>query len=463
MIVAALRHYLAALLNPTSTRTRRLRARLAVTMLEDRWVPAVLSVGPGDPYATIQAAVNAANPGDTVQVDAGTYQEQVTINKCLTLMGHDHSTIILAPTTLGAADVANPDAIVRVTGAGTFVQIAHLMIEGAAAGTPNLYYGVRVDGNAGADIGNCNIANIIDSSDPGIGVAVDIGNNTASPDGTGAQVGTAKVHNDTITNYQRAGVVVSNTGSSAMVENNTIAGGAASVAPSVTGVEVSDGAVAHVKNNAISGNFNGSEGTGVLLFNPGTVSMGSHHCDDDDCITDGGDNTPDQGCLVTTVENNTITGNDYGIFGGQVTAPGTKVSNNHISGNTYVGIEFDYSSNVTINNNQLSGNGSQNTADGGIYLFQSTGNTLSNNQSNNNNGSGIYIDAGSTGNLLQNNLTSGNVYINNPSVEINADAVDLSVGSGTAGTGNTWTNNQGQTFITVSGQSVFKKSPKAHH
>lgn len=38
-------------------------------------------------FPTIQSAVNSANPGDTIKVAAGTFREQVTIAKDLTLMG----------------------------------------------------------------------------------------------------------------------------------------------------------------------------------------------------------------------------------------------------------------------------------------------------------------------------------------------------------------------------------------
>jgi titin len=56
-------------------------------MLEQRLLLAAQIVGSATVYSTIQAAVDAANAGDTVVVDAGTYPEQVVVSQSITIEG----------------------------------------------------------------------------------------------------------------------------------------------------------------------------------------------------------------------------------------------------------------------------------------------------------------------------------------------------------------------------------------
>lgn len=49
---------------------------------------------PGD-FPTIQAAINGAGSGDTIQVSAGTYYERVVVNKSVTLLGEGRETTVL--------------------------------------------------------------------------------------------------------------------------------------------------------------------------------------------------------------------------------------------------------------------------------------------------------------------------------------------------------------------------------
>jgi hypothetical protein len=70
---------------------------------------------PGD-YPTIQAAINAAGPNDTIVVAAGTYNERLTINKALTLQGAQYG---VDPTIAGARTNPLQESIITQAGLPT--------------------------------------------------------------------------------------------------------------------------------------------------------------------------------------------------------------------------------------------------------------------------------------------------------------------------------------------------------
>ena len=55
-------------------------------------------------YNTIQAAINDANDGDTIEVATGTYKEQPIVNKSITLQGEDRETTIIEYPTASVND-----------------------------------------------------------------------------------------------------------------------------------------------------------------------------------------------------------------------------------------------------------------------------------------------------------------------------------------------------------------------
>src|SRR5262249_18304561 len=111
---------------------------------------ATLPVCPSATYTTIQAAVDAAKAGDRIVVCAGTFTEQLLIDKSVTLVGAGpKKTRIAAPSQL----VRTQD-IVEITGSGVAVELSGFTIAGPVPGgsCEGLLSGIFVRDGAHASI-----------------------------------------------------------------------------------------------------------------------------------------------------------------------------------------------------------------------------------------------------------------------------------------------------------------------
>ena len=199
-------------------------------------------------YSTIQSAVNvAAQTGDTIQVCAGNFPEQVVITKSVTLVGAGsaQTTIQLPAAPAGLQDV------ITVDGAGVDVEISGFTITGFIS--PNdcsgLLSGVFVRGGARANIHDNRITHLraepLGGCQKGIGIRVGRSQLNTS--------GTATITNNTISDIQKGGIVVDHTSSAATITGNTITGSGATGAIAQNGIQISRGATATVTGNSVSG------------------------------------------------------------------------------------------------------------------------------------------------------------------------------------------------------------------
>jgi nitrous oxidase accessory protein NosD len=360
-------------------------------------------------YATIQSAVDAAAPGDRINVCPGSYTEEVTVPP-----GKDN--IVLRSVKLWAAVIKAPPvmlgltkSIVRVNGARGVTILAFTITGPGGEPCDSLRYGVRVDDGGSADVLGNHITQIHDTpfSDCPNGIAVQVG---AEDDLT---VGSARILGNAIDTYQRNGSRVSNDGSFAEIAHNRILGvGPTTVRPQ-NGVVVIGGATATVRHNFVAGNLfaaeDGRVSTGILLFLSGQA----------------------------LVDHNTLSSNDIGV-GMFEPAQGSSTTHNRVRASTFDGISLSPATGHRVAFNKTERNGGS-----GVLLDNARGNEVDGNdvrrngtESGDDTTDGIRVTASSISNTLRNNHLKFNVT---------HDCHDDSAGPGTAGTANFWIDNHGQT------------------
>jgi hypothetical protein len=292
-------------------------------------------------FHTIQSAINAATPGETINICAGTYVEQLTISQSVTLDGIGAVTVQLP------ADPANSEtACDTATGNGPYepdqdgvvicgpatVNINNVTVDAAWAGDvcSDSLYGILVAGGATLNFTNSAItaAGAVPLNGCQGGVGIQVGMAWTTP----VEVGHATLLDDSISGYQKNGITIDGSGSSANIDDTTVTGIGATPAIAQNGIQISNGAYGSILDSTVSGNecddvaggcgpdiLTGVTATGVLFYGPAAGS---------------------------NVTASTIDGNDTGVYNGESSAsaphaPVVAISADTLAGNRYDGVLLD--------------------------------------------------------------------------------------------------------------------------
>jgi parallel beta-helix repeat protein len=380
---------------------------------------------PPTSYPTIQAAINASGPNDTVKVCPGTYPEQVRI------VGHNHDGLKLESLKPLQAVIQWPPAEVTPLALVYFNQADGVTLRGFKITGPFTFNGCSPERHEGILVDNAfderihhNHITLIRNSNPAMygcqeGDAVAIGRRVDVPPAS-ATPGSAKVDHNVIDDYQKNGVQVTNAGSSAKVDHNVIRGAdAGQIIIASNGVVVIRGASATIDHNVISNNnytpFPLSSGVIVAEAPPGSSSVNHNRIFDND-----------YGVNVDTQNNLEISHND--LFDNRADAIA-------ICGDATFSCGF--ATGIVVRSNDIHDNRGS-----GIALYGADANLLKSNHVESNGGAlpfetdGIQVDSASAGNRILTNHMAENVV---------HDCHDDSVGTGTALTANEWEGNRGLT------------------
>jgi hypothetical protein len=254
-------------------------------------------------HATIQAAVEAAAPGDTIKILPGIYVEQVSIGKNLKLMGSGAaSTIIKAPASLQPGQDGDTQ-IVEVFG-GASVTITKLAVKGPGSGTCDsgaLTHGIHALPGTQINVSYASVTSIRDA------VLADC---FRSGNAILAESADVDVDHTFITDFQAAAIIV--LFGTAKLTHNVIVG---------------PGPKAPVATDGIG-----------LIGSPGTIAY--------NVVSGIACPSPDLGCGPDFF-------NEFQLAGIGAGGPGTVITRNLLINNQigiYVGEEAELSENLMVNN-----------------------------------------------------------------------------------------------------------------
>lgn len=208
-------------------------------------------------YTTIQAAITAANPGDIINVAAGTYVEvgQILINKDLTITGNSTNKPVIKPSTDFTGASASQGWWL-VQSEITF-NLSNVVLDG---GTQWINRGLRSHGHTTVNAVDFKRIQGSLSGNPYTGFAVLAFGGTV-PEGAGADshsgggpASSLTVSNSTFENIGRVGILVKGTEATANISGNTYTGKGSGLFLDYA-VEVGAGGSANISGNTFSGNL----------------------------------------------------------------------------------------------------------------------------------------------------------------------------------------------------------------
>lgn len=336
--------------------------------------------GTGGCYASIQAAIDASNSGDTVSVEAGTYFEDIRMKPGVDVIGAGAGISIIHGV---SASTTNPAAVV--------------MFLDSNIGLDTLLEGFTITGKTDSTRGGG--IYIHEGASPTVKNNLITGNSAVSGGGSGG------------------GIAVF-TGSTPVITGNTITG---NHAVGGGGIYIRD-ASPTVLNNQITGNLAEGQGGGVVIFENAAPSLIGNIISNNASQCDGGGmvvqtNSASTEIIGNTIQDNQTTGSSpCGVGGGIkffLNGAGNVEANNilgNIASASGGGMYIERSSIPTINRNRIIGNSATNYG-GGLVVMTASQPTITNNYIAANDagiaGTGIFVHDG-TSPLIVNNTIAAN-------------------------------------------------------
>jgi nitrous oxidase accessory protein NosD len=232
--------------------------------------PETIVVGPSDGtcpgviFGRIQSAIDAAVPGTTIFVCAGTYVEQLLVTKRVHLVAAAGVRLVSPRLAVFTASPSSGRGVAAAITLRAPATIDGFAIDVAAHGitecdgTEPLLAGIYVRGVAASVLGTAvtgtRIAGATAGCTNGVAILVEGG-------GGGPRV---RLEGNSLDAYQQAGILLQGAGVRAVVRENVVEGAGGTVPYAQSGIIVANGAAARIEDNVVRGHA-GIEPAGCIV------------------------------------------------------------------------------------------------------------------------------------------------------------------------------------------------------
>ena len=204
-------------------------------------------------FKTIQAAVDAAQSGDVIRVCAGTYPEQVVINKTLSLKA-DNGVIVIPQDVVAntAGSSGNPIAAIILVENAENVDLEGFIVDGSANDLTECgptFIGILYRDATGTIEHNYVRRVRLGSSLPGCqsGNAIDVESSSSGQSNV-------RIEDNSVDGYQKNGITANESGTTVYVTENAVTGIGPTTGAAQNGIQIGFGAKGHVTNNSVADN-----------------------------------------------------------------------------------------------------------------------------------------------------------------------------------------------------------------
>jgi parallel beta-helix repeat protein len=302
-------------------------------------------------YTSIQAAVNAAKPGDVIRVCAGTYREQVVIDKSLGVEADNGVIVIPSDVVANATGPSSADviaAIILVENAEN-VELEGLIVDGSNNGLTAC--GPRLIGilyqDASGSIEHNAVRHVrLSSNLPGCqsGNAIEVESSSSGQS-------TVSITDNSVDGYQKNGVTANEPGTNVSITKNAVSGLGPTTGAAQNGIQIGFGAQGRITNNAVADNVYSpcesvatcpANATGILIYQSDGVRVERNAV------------ASSQVGIFIAANNGTIQGNNVfhsvDLDGIALVGNGNSVSNNDISSSDDAAVYIQGNNNTVFDN-----------------------------------------------------------------------------------------------------------------